>query len=100
MNDVQFWDEAEKRLGVAFDKKVREIINLELIDKAAPGAEHHYEVRPIPGYNSTTYRMTLLADGTYSCSCQGYAFRQRCAHQTALKVYHFKNAEKITGSLF
>lgn len=100
MRTLQWWDETEKRLGESVDRKVKEIVNLDLIDPAPVGASHHFSVRPIPGYNSTTYRLTRLADGTFGCSCQGYAARGRCAHQTALKVTILAKGEKLAGDLF
>lgn len=98
MKTLQWWNETEKRLGEKLDKKVKELVNLELIDTAAPGESHAYTVRPIPGYNSTTYRLTRCDDGTFSCSCQGYSARGKCAHQTALRITLMNRA--MTADLF
>lgn len=98
MKTLQWWNETEKRLGEKLDKKVKELVNLELIDPAPPEAPHAYVVRPIPGYNSTTYRLTRCDDGTFSCSCQGYAARGKCAHQRALQITLFNRCS--TADLF
>lgn len=100
MKTLQWWDETERRLGEKVDRKIRALVDLELIDSAPANAAHHYEVRPIPGYNSTVYRMSRVGDGTFSCSCQGYGARGKCAHQVALRIMLTERGEKLAGDLF
>jgi len=49
--------------------------------------DHKFICKPIPGYNSTTYRM-WHKNGEFECSCQFYqTTKAQCSHITALWLF-------------
>lgn len=83
MTDVQKWIPGQG-LEHHPNRKIRIILERGLLNRQGPD---HFQCFPIPGYNTTTYNLILDPMlGRWSCDCQGYAARGKCAHLEALSI--------------
>jgi len=94
-NDFPYWDHIKKELNnpSIYNKAKNKFVKnncIEYFDK------NTWIVRPIKGYNSTTYVVDKIKDdfGQYSfkCSCQGFNKWSKpgtptCSHIIAVKLY-------------
>lgn len=62
--------------------KIRKLVEHKCIERLG---EDTWIVKPIPGYNSTTYTITRGMTGQLSCNCQFFATKQTdCSHIGAM----------------
>jgi hypothetical protein len=83
--EIQFYDVHTKKLEKSYKHKVRKFLEFDCIKKVDYS---QFDVRPIQGYNSTTYKVTNNAC-LWACNCQGYVKRKTgtCSHIEAVKMW-------------
>jgi hypothetical protein len=88
-NPVQYYSHHAKELKHSQKDKIRKFIENDCIEYEG---DNVFLCHPIPGYNSTTYRMTSIGHGEFECDCQGYQTRkkayERGAEQTRPSCSH------------
>jgi hypothetical protein len=94
-SDIQHYNVAARTLEQPISYKVRKLLDLGCIKKIN---QDEYICLPILGYNSTTYRLTRRADGSFQCQCQGFKKYNACAHRQAL--YSAFEIDERQGTLF
>lgn len=90
-NRLAYWSTTHKQVvtldgGKAMVTKAKKLVDMNLVK---PVSDNKWDILPIKGYNSTTYRVTKaqFAD-SYECNCQGYSkYGDRCSHTVAVKFY-------------
>jgi len=87
-NDTQYWSEHVQALAYSQQVKVQKFIENDCIEYVGGSI---YRCKPIPGYNTTTYRLDTNKD-PITCTCQGFKKNGDCAHRGAL--YQFWKLKK------
>jgi len=100
-HNVMFWEPKSKQL--VYLKKNGDKTAASLLTKAKDFlihkciesiSENLFRVKPIKGYNKTTYRITR-GDGWWDCNCQGFNKEKKetgqgfCSHCLAVKQHLF-----------
>jgi len=89
MQLIQRYEDITGTLARPHSYKVRKILEHNCLRKVGKDT---WNCLPIAGYNVTTYRLTKMPSGSYSCSCQGHKKRGACSHSAALHALLFFDA--------
>lgn len=103
MNDLQYYDEVLRELKHPQRQKIMRVIPYIRRVNA-----YTYHSLPIPGYNHSDrpHILILSPDGSWHCSCQGYASKLKrglvptCSHIEAAKLWLRRNGERCQAKLF
>jgi len=113
---VIYWSEHYKKLegcedGKAIQTKARKFLKLKLVDYDIETKE--YLVKPIKGYNKTTYHLKHISSlpkyngkglGEFECSCQfNQTVHKMCSHILALylqlKIWNWNKKKELNTSI-
>lgn len=80
-----FWDSIAQQLHGSQRSKALKFNRLGLVQAMGDG---EFQVKPIPGYNSTTYLIEYLDAGSWRCQCQHQNVNHTdCSHILAVLLY-------------
>lgn len=94
---VCYYDAFRRTLEGTIISKAKRFNREKCVVKITSG---HYIVKPIIGYNKTTYKVLQGFDDVFSCSCQRYVTKQlTCSHIVAVSLYMKQKEQPLNTSL-